>query len=118
MQDLLGGHIESVFDPITTNVATLKAGSPWLGLPAPIAQKLATLVLERLAKPEVMARFEELQTLPRSPNVLGDDFVRLVKGQIVAYSLGTLYGEWPDGTPFEGNRYVDRYVVRAGLAVL
>jgi hypothetical protein len=27
MQDLLGGHIESVFDPITTNVATLKAGS-------------------------------------------------------------------------------------------
>jgi hypothetical protein len=33
----------------------------------------------------------------------------------VVYSLGTLYGEWPDGTPFEGNRYVDRYVVRAGL---
>ena len=35
----------------------------------------------------------------------------------VVYSLGTLYGEWPDGTPFEGNRYVDRYVVRAGLIV-
>jgi hypothetical protein len=33
----------------------------------------------------------------------------------VVYSLGTLYGEWTDGTPFEGNRYVDRYVVRAGL---
>ncbi|MCB1997578.1 MAG: nuclear transport factor 2 family protein [Burkholderiaceae bacterium] len=33
----------------------------------------------------------------------------------VVYSLGTLYGEWPDGTPFEGNRYVDRYVVRNGL---
>jgi len=33
----------------------------------------------------------------------------------VVYSLGTLYGEWPDGTPFEGNRYVDRYVVRDGL---
>ena len=33
----------------------------------------------------------------------------------VVYSLGTLYGEWPDGTPFEGNRYVDRYVVRGGL---
>ena len=27
MQDLLGGSIDSVFDPITTNVATLKAGS-------------------------------------------------------------------------------------------
>ncbi len=32
----------------------------------------------------------------------------------VVYSLGTLHGEWPDGTPFEGNRYVDRYVVRHG----
>lgn len=36
-------------------------------------------------------------------------------GGEVVYSLGTLYGEWPDGTPFEGNRYVDRYVVRHGL---
>ncbi len=35
----------------------------------------------------------------------------------VVYSLGTLYGEWPDGRAFEGNRYVDRYVVRAGLIV-
>jgi hypothetical protein len=33
----------------------------------------------------------------------------------VVYSLGTLYGEWPDGTPFEGNRYVDRYEVQQGL---
>jgi hypothetical protein len=33
----------------------------------------------------------------------------------VVYSRGTLVGEWPDGTPFEGNRYVDRYVVRQGL---
>jgi hypothetical protein len=32
----------------------------------------------------------------------------------VVYQTGTLYGEWPDGTPFEGNRYVDRYVVRHG----
>jgi hypothetical protein len=35
----------------------------------------------------------------------------------VVYSLGTLYGEWPDGTRFEGNRYVDRYVVCNGLIV-
>ncbi|MFP1681854.1 nuclear transport factor 2 family protein [Alloalcanivorax sp. C16-1] len=32
----------------------------------------------------------------------------------VVYNIGTLYGEWPDGTPFEGNRYVDRYLVRDG----
>jgi tripartite-type tricarboxylate transporter receptor subunit TctC len=120
MQDLLGGQIESVFDPITTNVATLKAGSiralavstpkrlpalpniptfaelgfakltgsQWLGLsapkglPAPIAQRLSALIPEVLAKPDVMARLEELQTLPRSPTVLGDDFVQLVRTQI------------------------------------
>ena len=35
--------------------------------------------------------------------------------ETVVYSLGTLHGEWPDGTAFEGNRYVDRYVVRNGL---
>uniref|UniRef100_UPI00351B5025 nuclear transport factor 2 family protein n=1 Tax=Polaromonas sp. E10S TaxID=1840239 RepID=UPI00351B5025 len=35
--------------------------------------------------------------------------------EFVVYSLGTLYGAWPDGTLFEGNRYVDRYVVRDGL---
>lgn len=31
-------------------------------------------------------------------------------GETIVYNLGTLYGEWPDGTPFEGNRYVDRFV--------
>ncbi|VFS33024.1 Putative inner membrane protein [plant metagenome] len=35
----------------------------------------------------------------------------------VVYNRGTLYGEWLDGTPFEGNRYVDRYVLREGLIV-
>ena len=35
--------------------------------------------------------------------------------ETVVYSLGTLYGAWPDGTPFEGNRYIDRYVVCQGL---
>ena len=33
----------------------------------------------------------------------------------IVYSLGYLYGEWPDGTPFDGNRYIDRFTVRDGL---
>jgi len=41
--------------------------------------------------------------------------VPLQADETVVYSIGTLYGEWPDGTPFEGNRYVDRYVVKGGL---
>jgi tripartite-type tricarboxylate transporter receptor subunit TctC len=120
MQDLLSGQIDSVFDPITTNVAQLKAGSlralavstpkrltalpniptfaelgyhkltgsQWLGLsapkglPAPIAQKLAALIPDVITRPDVAARLEELQTLPRHPNPVGDEFVRLVKTQI------------------------------------
>lgn len=38
-------------------------------------------------------------------------------GETIVYNIGTLYGEWPDGTAFEGNRYVDRFVVRNGKIV-
>ena len=120
MQDLLGGQIESVLDPITTNVAQLKAGSlralavstpnrlpalpniptfaelgfpkltgsQWLGLsgpknlPAPMAQRLTALIPEILAKPDIMARLEELQTLPRKSAVVGPEFVQLIRAQI------------------------------------
>jgi hypothetical protein len=55
----------------------------------------------------VKKRIERTEVVARSA---GD-----ASGEDVVYSLGTLYGEWPDGTPFEGNRYVDRYVVKDGL---
>ena len=34
--------------------------------------------------------------------------------ETIVYSIGTLYGEWPDGTAFRDNRYIDRFVVRGG----
>lgn len=37
--------------------------------------------------------------------------------ETIVYSLGTLYGAWPNGDAFEGNRYVDRFVVRDGRIV-
>lgn len=37
--------------------------------------------------------------------------------ETIVYNTGTLYGEWPDGEPFSGNRYVDRFVVRQGKIV-
>lgn len=38
-------------------------------------------------------------------------------GETIVYSVGTLYGEWPDGTSFKDNRYVDRFVVRNGKII-
>ena len=32
----------------------------------------------------------------------------------VVYSIGTLTGEWNDGTAFPGIRYIDRFLVRDG----
>ena len=39
------------------------------------------------------------------------------QNEVIVYNIGTLYGAWPDGTPFEGNRYVDRFVIRDNLIV-
>ena len=120
MQDLLGGQIDSVLDPITTNVTQLKAGSlralavstpnrlpalpniptfaemgfpkltgsQWLGLsapkglPAPIVQRLTMLIPEILAKADIAARLEEMQTLPRRNAVVGTEFTQLINAQI------------------------------------
>ncbi|WP_296424483.1 nuclear transport factor 2 family protein [Yoonia sp.] len=38
-------------------------------------------------------------------------------GDIHIYNTGHLYGEWPDGTPFETNRYIDTFVVRDGKII-
>ncbi|GHE04825.1 membrane protein [Defluviimonas sp. 20V17] len=35
-------------------------------------------------------------------------------GEVRVYNTGYLYGEWPDGTPFETNRYIDVFTVRGG----
>ena len=124
MQDLMGGQIDGVFDPVTTNVNQLKggtlralaistptrlaalpniptfaeqglpslAGSQWLGLsgpkglPAPIVQRITALIPEILAKPDVMQRLEDVQTLPRKTPVVGDDFVKLIQSQISTWA--------------------------------
>jgi hypothetical protein len=35
-------------------------------------------------------------------------------GSVVVYCFGTLSGEWPDGTAFDGIRFIDRFTVRGG----
>lgn len=38
-------------------------------------------------------------------------------GRAVVYCFGTLGGEWPDGTPFSGIRFIDRFTVQDGTLV-
>jgi hypothetical protein len=33
------------------------------------------------------------------------------------YCHGTLQGQWPDGSAFEGIRFIDRFLVQAGRLV-
>jgi len=120
LQDLMAGTIESMIDPITTNVRMLQDGtlralavsSPqrlpalpaiptfaelgfpkltsaqWLGLsgpkalPQPIVERLTALIPSLLTRSDLVARYEELQTLPRNPTLIGADFVKMIQDQI------------------------------------
>ncbi|MFN4310404.1 MAG: DUF4440 domain-containing protein [Ferrovibrio sp.] len=71
------------------------------------------------------ARFTQLEDLvewakPRY-RWIGKDYERFdtVPGMdhAVVYCHGTLKGEWPDGAPFSGIRFIDRFTVRGGLLV-
>ncbi|MFN8866484.1 MAG: Bug family tripartite tricarboxylate transporter substrate binding protein [Pseudomonadota bacterium] len=124
LAELLGGQIDSVLDPITTNVDQLRGGSlravavstparlpglpdiptfaeagfpsltgsQWLGmsapkgLPAPIAQRLTSLMPEILARPDIMKRLDDLQTLPRKSPVTGAEFNKLIESQITTWT--------------------------------
>ncbi len=124
MQDLLGSSIESMIDPITTNVQQLRDGSlrclavstpqrlaafpnvptfaeqgfsrltsaQWLGLsapkglPGPVVERLTALIPPLLARPELMTRLDDVQTLPRNPPPLGADFVRIIGEQITEWT--------------------------------
>jgi hypothetical protein len=38
-------------------------------------------------------------------------------GDVHVYNTGCLYGEWHDGTAFETNRYMDKFIVRDGKLI-
>ena len=38
-------------------------------------------------------------------------------GRAVVHTHGTLHGTWPDGTPFEGIRFIDRFEIAGGRII-
>ena len=47
-------------------------------------------------------------------DITGYDVCESPDGRLIVYCLGTLYGAWPDGTEFKGNRFIDRFEIRDG----
>lgn len=45
----------------------------------------------------------------------GFDAMQSPEDHAIVYCRGTLSGEWPDGTPFDGIRFIDRFEITAGL---
>ncbi|SFD24440.1 SnoaL-like domain-containing protein [Bosea sp. CRIB-10] len=43
------------------------------------------------------------------------DLCQRADGTVVVYVLGSLYGQWPDGSAFSGIRFVDRFEIAGGL---
>ncbi|WP_270934115.1 Bug family tripartite tricarboxylate transporter substrate binding protein [Falsiroseomonas oryzae] len=124
MQDLLANNIESMVDPITTNVQQMRDGSlralavsspqrlaafpnvptfaelgypkltsaQWLGLsapkglPQPIVERLTALTPTILARPELMTRFTDIQTMPRNPPPTGAAFVEIIRKEIADWT--------------------------------
>ncbi len=66
--------------------------SQWLGLsapknlPAPIVERLTATVPPMLARPELAARFTDLQTVPRNPPPTGAAFVEIIRKEIADWT--------------------------------
>jgi len=66
--------------------------------------------------PVTMHRLEELiaWAAPRY-RFVKKSYERFDAVQGLVYCFGTLSGEWPDGTPFAGIRFIDRFELEGGL---
>ena len=71
--------------PRLTSAQWLGLSAP-RGLPAPIVERLTTLVPEILKQPTLAARFEDLQTMPRNPPLTGEAFVGQVRREITEWT--------------------------------
>ena len=68
----------------------------------------------RFERPEQTGEFNGKRYGAVKKDIRQYDVSQTEDGRLVVYCLGTLYGTWPDGTPFEGNRFVDRFEIRDG----
>jgi hypothetical protein len=108
-----GGDLEGIVERIRTVILRAMAGDE-----AAVAEHFApdaelVFVGRRLARASDIGRFNA--TRYRFVKKAIDQWDVAASGdRMVVTSVGTLYGEWLDGTPFAGNRYIDRFVLVDG----
>ncbi len=56
-------------------------------------------------------RYRRIRKRIEMVDVAGSD------AEAIVHVHGTLFGEWPDGTPFEGIRFIDRFRIEEGRIV-
>jgi tripartite-type tricarboxylate transporter receptor subunit TctC len=71
--------------PKLTSAQWLGLSAP-KGLPAPMVERLTALTPQILARPELMTRFTDIQTVPRNPPPTGAAFVQIMREEITAWT--------------------------------
>jgi len=71
---------------------------------------------QKLAKPEEIRTVNSRRYRNVAKSIERYD-VAVQDDEVVVYSIGTLFGEWLDGEPFEGDRYIDRFTIKGGKII-
>ena len=111
-----GTDVEALVEMVQTVILRAMAGDREV-----VARHFApdaelTFVGRRLAGADEIGRFNATRYNWVKKSIAAWD-VSFSGSRTVVTSVGTLYGEWPDGTPFEGNRYIDRFVLVDGRII-
>lgn len=96
---ILGAHAGAVVEKFLRIIMIPDAASARAGRPMSDAGESSAFDADRYAW--IKKRFEPT-----------DGVAGATAQEAVVYNIGTLFGACPDGKPFEGNRWVDRYLVR------
>jgi hypothetical protein len=112
MVDGTGTHLVKTFlDAMAArDLASARAMlAPGFAMTFPGGARFATLEeLVAWAKPRYRWVKKKYERFDEAPGAAGETIV---------YCYGTLYGEWPDGAPFEGIRFIDRFAIAGGKLV-
>ena len=111
-----GQDVQTLVEMVQTVIVRAMAGDREVVARHVAPDAELTFVGRRLAGADDIGRFNAGRYKWVKKSIAAWD-VSFSGNRTIVTSVGTLYGEWPDGTPFEGNRYIDRFVLVDGKIV-